>query len=208
MCAPFAFHHGVGIETFARVPRAACPLGDDELLSGLASGMIPIRTGGGLIWVVAPWQLSARFLVDRLRRHPDMRARIRVATMESLARIHSPRSRDRGRAQGRLRTARDQARTCPPAPRRSRTPLAWFAAGIGLLVALSAVQSNLTLAVDIAFALIFLGWSGLRVARHRCCRRQQTAGAAAAQRRYPAALFDHRRDLQRGGIGAGCWPRR
>jgi len=35
---------------------------------------------------------------------------------------------------------------------------------MSLVVALSAVQSNLTLAVNIVFALIFLGWSGLRTA--------------------------------------------
>ena len=51
----------------------------------------------------------------------------------------------------------------------------------------------------------------LERASHRspsACRRSATAGAAAAKRRYVAALFHHRRDLQRGGIGAGCWPRR
>jgi cellulose synthase/poly-beta-1,6-N-acetylglucosamine synthase-like glycosyltransferase len=46
---------------------------------------------------------------------------------------------------------------------RSRNPLTWFAAGMACLAALLAVQSNLTIAVDIALALIFLGWSGLRV---------------------------------------------
>jgi cellulose synthase/poly-beta-1,6-N-acetylglucosamine synthase-like glycosyltransferase len=46
---------------------------------------------------------------------------------------------------------------------QSRAPLAWFAAGMGFVVALSAMQSNLTVAIEVAFALIFLGWSGLRV---------------------------------------------
>jgi cellulose synthase/poly-beta-1,6-N-acetylglucosamine synthase-like glycosyltransferase len=157
----FAFHHGIGIETFARVPRAACPLVDDELLSCLAGGMIPLQHGGGIIWVVAPWQLSARFLVQRLRRYPDMRARIRVTTMESL--------RDFIHREAEVAVARKAAfelRATQPdlsaGTSGSRAPLGWFAAGIGLLVALSAVQSGPTLIIDVVFALIFLGWSGLR----------------------------------------------
>ena len=76
----FAFHHNIGVETFERVPRSACPLGDDELISGLASGMIPLRSGEDLVWVVAPWQLTARFLVGTksdeaiLRVHEKVRA--------------------------------------------------------------------------------------------------------------------------------------
>ncbi len=162
ICA-FAFHHGIEIENFARVSRAACPLGDDELLSGLASGMIPLRLGGGLIWVVAPWQLSARFLVDRLRRCPNMRARIRIATMQSLREfIHREAETAVARkAAFELRATRPDLSA---GTSRSRTPLAWFAIGMSLVAALSAVQSNLTLAVNIVFALIFLGWSGLRTA--------------------------------------------
>jgi cellulose synthase/poly-beta-1,6-N-acetylglucosamine synthase-like glycosyltransferase len=157
----FAFHHGIGLEDFAQAPRAACPLGDDELLSCLASGMIPLRIGGGLIWVVAPWQLSARFLVERLRRYPDMRERIRITTMECL--------RDFIHREAEIAVARKAAfelRATQPdlsaGTSRSRTPLGWVAIGIGLLVALSALQSGPTMMIEVAFALIFLGWSGLR----------------------------------------------
>jgi cellulose synthase/poly-beta-1,6-N-acetylglucosamine synthase-like glycosyltransferase len=157
----FAFHHGIGFETFARVPRAACPFGDDELLSCLASGMIPLRRGGSLVWVVAPWQLSARILVERLRRYPDIRARIHVTTMENL--------RDFIHREVEIAVARKAAfelRATQPnlsaGTSRSRTPLGWFAAGIGLLVAFSALQSGPTMTIEVAFALIFLGWNGLR----------------------------------------------
>ncbi len=158
----FSFHHNVGIETFARVPRSACPFGDDELLSALASGIIPVRSGQDLVWVVAPWQRSARFLVDRLRRHPEMRARIRIATMESLRDfIHrEAETAVAHKAAFELRAMRPEMSAGAP---KSRTPLAWLAATIGFVVALSAVQSSFTLAIDIVFALIFLGWSGLRV---------------------------------------------
>jgi cellulose synthase/poly-beta-1,6-N-acetylglucosamine synthase-like glycosyltransferase len=157
----FAFHHGIELETFARVPRAACPLLDDELLSCLASGMIPLRLGGGLVWVVAPWQLSARFLVERLRRHPDMRERIRVTTMESL-RDFIHREAEVAVAQKAAFELRATQPDLSAGTSRSRTPLGWFAAGIGLLVALSALQSGPTMIIEVAFALMFLGWSGLR----------------------------------------------
>jgi cellulose synthase/poly-beta-1,6-N-acetylglucosamine synthase-like glycosyltransferase len=158
----FAFHHNIGIETFARIPRAACPLSDDELIPALASGMIPIQSGDGLIWVVAPWQLTARFLVDQLRRSPDIRTRIRIATMESL-RDFIHREAETAVARKAAFELRAQKPEMSAGTAQSRAPLAWFAAGMGFVVALSAVQSNLTVAIEVVFALIFLGWSGLRV---------------------------------------------
>jgi cellulose synthase/poly-beta-1,6-N-acetylglucosamine synthase-like glycosyltransferase len=158
----FAFHHNIGIETFARIPRAACPLSDDELIPALASGMVPIQSGDGLIWVVAPWQLTARFLVDQLRRSPDIRTRIRIATMESL-RDFIHREAETAVARKAAFELRAQKPEMSAGTAQSRAPLAWFAAGMGFVVALSAVQSNLTVAIEVAFALIFLGWSGLRV---------------------------------------------
>lgn len=158
----FAVHHNLGIETFERVSRAACPLDDEELILGLAKGMIPIRNGAALVWVVAPVQLSARFLVNQLRRHPDMRPHIRVTSMEALRGfIHrEAETAVANKAAFELRSTKPEMSAGAP---KSRTPLAWFAAGMGLVVVLAAIQSDLTLIIDIAFALIFLGWSGLRV---------------------------------------------
>ncbi|MET0866503.1 MAG: glycosyl transferase, partial [Pseudorhodoplanes sp.] len=124
--------------------------------------MIPILSGEGLVWVVAPWQLTARFLVDQVRRYPDMRAKIRITTMESLRHfIHREAENAVARkAAFELRETKPEMSAGAP---RSRTPLAWFAGGMAIVAALSALQSSFTLALDIAFALIFLGWSGLRV---------------------------------------------
>jgi hypothetical protein len=79
-----ARHCGLAIETLRHIPRSACPVSDDDLIFGLASGIIPIRTGADLIWVVAPWHLSARFLIGTLQRHPEMRSRLRVTTMDDM----------------------------------------------------------------------------------------------------------------------------
>jgi cellulose synthase/poly-beta-1,6-N-acetylglucosamine synthase-like glycosyltransferase len=157
-----ARHCGVAIETLRALPRSACPLSDDDLLSGLASGIIPIRTTDNVIWVVAPWHLSARFLIAALQRHPEMRARVRIATMEDLRDfVHrEAQVAVACRAAYDLRTRRPEFSA---GAAQSRTPLAWFAAGMACVAALLAVQSSLTIAVDVALALIFLGWSGLRV---------------------------------------------
>jgi cellulose synthase/poly-beta-1,6-N-acetylglucosamine synthase-like glycosyltransferase len=143
-------------------PRSACPVSDADLLSGLASGIIPVRTPDNLIWVVAPWHLSARFLIATLRRHPEMRSRVRIATMEDLRDfVHRE-----AEAAVACRAAYDLRAKRPDLSAggaHSRTPLTWFAAGMGCAAALLAVQSTLTVVIDIALALIFLGWSGLRV---------------------------------------------
>jgi cellulose synthase/poly-beta-1,6-N-acetylglucosamine synthase-like glycosyltransferase len=157
-----ARHCGAGVETLRETPRAACPLSDDDLLSGLATGIIPIRTPHALIWIVAPWHLSARFLIGTLRQHPDMRSRVRIATMDDL-RGFVHREAEVAVA---CRAAYDLRARQPQysaGTMSSRMPLTWFAAGMAGVAALVAVQSSLTIVVDIALALIFLGWSGLRV---------------------------------------------
>jgi cellulose synthase/poly-beta-1,6-N-acetylglucosamine synthase-like glycosyltransferase len=157
-----ARHCGVAVETLQGVPRSACPVGDADLISGLASGILPVRLDNELIWVVAPWHLSARFLIGTLQRHPDMRSRLRVATMEDLRNfVH----REVEIAIACLAAFDLRARQprLSAAGMRSRTPLTWFAAGLAGIAGLVAVQSELMIAVNIVFALIFLGWSGLRV---------------------------------------------
>src|SRR5688572_3089310 len=52
-----ARHYGLAIETLRHTPRSACPVDDNDLIAALANGILPVRTGYGLIWVVAPWHL-------------------------------------------------------------------------------------------------------------------------------------------------------
>ena len=158
----FAFHHGIALETLADVPRAACPLDDNAFVSSLANGILPIRMNGELIWVIAPWNLSVRSLLEWLRHHPDIRPKLRITTMEWL-RDFIHREAEVAVA---CKAAFDLRATRPSlsaGTTRSRTPLTLFATGIALLVILSSLQSNLTVALHITLALIFLGWSGLRV---------------------------------------------
>jgi hypothetical protein len=157
-----ARHYGIATETLRHTPRSACPVNDEDLISGLASGIIPISADGGLVWVVAPWHLSARFLIATLQRHPDMRSRLRVAVMQDL--------RDFVHREAEIAVAckaafdlRARRPGLSAGASTSRNPLAWFAAGMAGIAALLAFQSSLTIVVDIALALVFLGWSGFRV---------------------------------------------
>jgi hypothetical protein len=157
-----ARHCGLAIETLQDTPRSACPVADADLISGLASGIIPVRSGDDLIWVVAPWHLSARFLIGTLQRHPDMRSRLRVATADDL-RAFAHREAETAVACLAAFDLRARQPRLSAGATRSRTPLTWFAAGMAGIATLLAVQSSHTVLIDIALALIFLGWSGLRV---------------------------------------------
>ena len=157
-----ARHCGIAVESLHHTPRAACPVSDGDLISGLASGIIPVRKDGELIWIIAPWHLSARFLIGTLQRNPEMRSRLRITTMEDLRDFVHREAETAVACLAAFELRARQPRLSAGAT-RSRTPLTWFAAGMAGTAALLAVQSTLTIAVDIALALIFLGWGGLRV---------------------------------------------
>lgn len=157
-----ARHCGLAVETMRGIPRSACPVEDDALLSALASGVVPIRAGGELVFVIAPWQRSARFLIAALQRYPDIRPRLCVTTMQDL-RDFADREAELAVACRAAFDLRARQPALSAGASRSRMALAWCAAGLAGLCALLVLQSNFTIVVEIALALIFLGWSGLRV---------------------------------------------
>ncbi len=158
----FGFHYGIGVETLADVPRHACPLDDDTLLTHLANGVLPLRARGGLVWVFAPRQLSARLLIDLLRRFPQERPRLRITTTEWLRDfIHRQMDAAIGKkAASELRETRPEFSA---GTTRSRMPLGLAAIGLAMMLLLAGLQNSMTVIVDLALAFIFLGWSGLRV---------------------------------------------
>jgi glycosyltransferase XagB len=62
--AALAASLGTAYEALDRVPRADCPLSDQELIQAAAAGLLPLRRDGRLIWIVAPQGLTARRLAD------------------------------------------------------------------------------------------------------------------------------------------------
>ncbi|MFN3348442.1 glycosyltransferase family 2 protein [Pseudorhodoplanes sp.] len=157
-----ARHYGLVVEPLERLPRSACPADDKTLISGLARGTLPISANHGLIWVIAPWHLSARLLIATLQRYPAMRSRLRIAAMEDIRGfVHREvQTVVACRAAFDLRAHRPEF--CAGTS-RSRRPLAWLAGGIAGAAAVLGFQTSTAVAVEVALALIFLGWSGLRV---------------------------------------------
>ena len=62
--AALAASLGTAYEVLDRVPRADCPLSDQELIQAAAAGLLPLRRNGRLIWIIAPRGLTARRLAD------------------------------------------------------------------------------------------------------------------------------------------------
>jgi glycosyltransferase XagB len=62
--AALAASLGTVYDPLDRVPRADCPLSDDELIQAAAAGLLPLRRNGRLVWIVAPRCLTARRLAD------------------------------------------------------------------------------------------------------------------------------------------------
>jgi cellulose synthase/poly-beta-1,6-N-acetylglucosamine synthase-like glycosyltransferase len=51
---------GTAYEPLENVARADCPLNDRQLIQAAAAGMLPLRRGNTLTWVIAPRSLAAR----------------------------------------------------------------------------------------------------------------------------------------------------
>ncbi len=57
-------------ERFDGISRSDCPLDDDRLIEAAAAGLLPLRQGHGLVWIVAPRGLTARRLADPRQERP------------------------------------------------------------------------------------------------------------------------------------------
>ena len=55
---------GAARERLDRIRRADCPLHDQQLIQAAAAGLLPLRLGSELVWVIAPRCLTARQLAD------------------------------------------------------------------------------------------------------------------------------------------------
>jgi hypothetical protein len=55
---------GTSYERLDRIPRADCPLDDKQLIQAAAAGLLPLREGSEIVWIIAPRCLTARRLAD------------------------------------------------------------------------------------------------------------------------------------------------
>jgi hypothetical protein len=55
---------GTFFDPLEDVSRAQCPLSDDQLIQATAAGLLPLREGDQLSWIIAPRCLTARNLAN------------------------------------------------------------------------------------------------------------------------------------------------
>ena len=61
---------GTSYERFDGVSRADCPLSDDALIEAAAAGLLPLRQGRDVVWIIAPSGSMARRLADPRKSWP------------------------------------------------------------------------------------------------------------------------------------------
>ncbi|WP_157223403.1 glycosyltransferase [Rhodovulum sp. PH10] len=161
-----ARHLGVPFEPIDWRARSACPLPDEAFLQAAAAGMLritPAEDGLGRdVPVIAPKNMATRRLAE-LAGSPAA-AHVRLTTGDRLRRYVR---REGEAALGREATER-LAKTHPrlsAARRRGRRPHPEIAATLGgLLAAAILAPRAVVIGLGAALALVFLAWTGLRLA--------------------------------------------
>ncbi|MEH2473001.1 hypothetical protein V1281_005809 [Nitrobacteraceae bacterium AZCC 2161] len=77
-------HTGIAAESFAAVDREDSPLSDKQLPFAAASGLLPLRRNGELIWSVAPRGLTARTLCRFAATYRHLTGYLRLTSAQSL----------------------------------------------------------------------------------------------------------------------------
>jgi hypothetical protein len=153
----------VRYERLDTVSRDACPLNDDELIQAAAAGLLPLRDGNDILWLVAPNCFSARHLADRRLPRPEFLRRFGFTSSERLrnfAAAHTQGALGRRAAEG-LHRAGPLLSNAPHVLRRPKfVALALVALAAALLVV--APTATIT-AFSTTLCIIFLASAALRV---------------------------------------------
>jgi glycosyltransferase XagB len=75
---------GTSYERLDGVTRADCPLDDERLIEAAAAGLLPLRQGNRLIWIIAPRGLTARRLADPRQPRPPWLGAFRLTSADRL----------------------------------------------------------------------------------------------------------------------------
>ena len=103
-------------ERFDGISRAACPLSDDQLVQAAAAGLLPLREGPRLVWIIAPRGVTARRLADPRQQRPPWLQSFRLTSEDRLRHFalrHGRRALGR-RAADSLRLQRPLLSNAPP----------------------------------------------------------------------------------------------
>jgi cellulose synthase/poly-beta-1,6-N-acetylglucosamine synthase-like glycosyltransferase len=107
---------GTSYERFDEISRADCPLDDDQLVQAAAAGLVPLREGRGLVWIIAPPGITARRLADPRQQRPAWLQSFRLTSADRLRQFalqHSRRALGRDAAES-LRQHRPLLSNAPP----------------------------------------------------------------------------------------------
>ena len=176
---------GTVYEPLDRVSRADCPLDDEQLIQAAATGLLPLRQGDELTWIVAPRHLTARRLAgQRWANRPLLRS-FRLTSCERLRRFAA---RHAYRTLGR-RAADGLQRTWPLFSNAPRARGAWRIAGVALALAgIALVPLAPAGTVDIlgmVLCALFLASAGLRLASVSFARRAPPRSGRYGDDRLP-----------------------
>lgn len=153
---------GIPFELLDDTSRDVCRLDDTCLIEANHTGMLPLAVGHDEITiVVAPRELTMRFLCQAYVAGSDIASRIRLTTNARLSRFvmrHAARA-IKYRAAETLRVERPELSA--GSKRGLPLPTAFAVAAIVSLGILS--PSNTTYAIDIVVCAIFLAWTVLRL---------------------------------------------
>jgi cellulose synthase/poly-beta-1,6-N-acetylglucosamine synthase-like glycosyltransferase len=169
---------GLRFESFGdNISRKQCPLGDDHLIDAAATGLLPLRIDGELVFVIAPRVEAAKRMAIFGGPDPRVPGRALLTTSERLTAFVRRHTEDAlgERATLALHRKWPELSAAPPRWRRSLIPASLI--GVALLFALVIAPGPITLGFEIALALVFLGWMILRI-----------AGALMPSRRKRSAL--------------------
>jgi glycosyltransferase XagB len=154
---------GTSYQPLDRVDRADCPLDDQELIQASAAGLLPLRQGRGVVWLIAPRGLTARRLADPRQPQPAWLQSFRLTSSEQLRHFvthYSSRALGRRATDG-LRLTRPLLSNAPrPHGRRS---LVAIAAATLLFWLLAMLPAATVTALSTALCLIFLAAAVLRM---------------------------------------------
>jgi cellulose synthase/poly-beta-1,6-N-acetylglucosamine synthase-like glycosyltransferase len=78
---------GTAYERLDRITRSDCPLDDKQLIQAAAAGLLPLREGNRIVWIIAPRGLNARYLADPRQIRPPWLRSFRLTSSERLWRF-------------------------------------------------------------------------------------------------------------------------
>jgi hypothetical protein len=152
---------GARFDTLARVDRRVCPASDLELIEATKTGILWLRSEQHRVLVIAPQGRAAQKLVQFLRVEPAVSANICLTTGEHLVRFAERHARPAlaRKAVFELSSAHPEFSASTDHARSTATPVI---GGLAVLAAFGWAPDLMTTIVDVALALVFLGWTLLR----------------------------------------------